>query len=85
MPRYVFNVQDGSSTRDADGTDLPDIYAAQEQAIRTSGELLRDLGARVWDGGEWRVEVSDERGQVLFALRFSAEERLGAADGSAED
>ena len=75
MPRYFFNVHDGTSLVDEDGTDLPDIYAAQSQAIRTSGEILRDLGARFWDGVEWRVEVADERGAILFVLRFSAEER----------
>lgn len=75
MPRYFFHVTDGYSTRDTDGTELPDIYAAQDQAIRTSGEILRDMGAKFWDGTEWKLEVADEQGQVLFILRFSAEER----------
>ena len=74
MPRYFFHVLDGYSTRDTDGTELPDIYAAQHMAIRTSGEILRDMGAKFWDGTEWRLEVSDDRGRVLFVLRFSAEE-----------
>ena len=75
MPRYFFHVIDGYSTRDMDGTELPNIYAAQHMAIRTSGEILRDMGAKFWDGTEWTMEVADERGQVLFILRFSAEER----------
>lgn len=81
MPRYFFNVHDGTSILDEEGTELPDIYTAQAQAIRTSGEILRDLGARLWDGAEWRVEVANERGEVLFVLRFSAEERLPVPDG----
>ena len=32
------------------------------------------MGARFWDGTEWKLEVADERGQILFVLRFSAEE-----------
>ena len=44
MPRYFFHVCDGFSTKDTDGTELPDIYAAQEEAIRLSGELLREMG-----------------------------------------
>ena len=75
MPRYFFHVLDGYSSRDTDGSELPDIYAAQHMAIRTSGEILRDMGAKFWDGTEWTMEVADERGQVLFILRFSAEER----------
>ena len=76
MPRYFFHVTDGYSIRDAEGTELPDIYAAQDQAIRTSGEILRDMGAEFWNGTEWALDVTDENGQILFALRFSAEERL---------
>ncbi len=82
MPRYFFHVNDGSSARDEDGTELPDIYAAQHLAIRTSGEMLRDMGARFWDGTEWKLEVADEQGQVLITLRFSAEERPVLTDQS---
>ena len=80
MPRYFFHVYDGSSSLDQEGTEFPDIYTAQAQAIRTSGEILRDMGAQFWDGTEWRLEVADARGQVLFVLRFSAEERPALID-----
>jgi hypothetical protein len=80
MPRYFFHVQDGSSSPDTDGTELPDIYTAQAQAIRTSGEILRDMGAKFWDGAEWKMEVADERGDTLLVLRCSAEERLVLTD-----
>ena len=76
MPRYFFHVMDGYSARDTEGTELPDIYAAQDQAIRTSGEILRDMGAEFWNGTEWMLEVTDESDQILFVLRFSADERL---------
>ena len=75
MPRYFFNVRDGHTAPDTEGTELPDIYTAQAEAIAMSGEILRDMGADLWNGTEWRLEVCDEQGQVLFVLRFSAEER----------
>jgi hypothetical protein len=80
MPRYFFHVYDGSSSPDQDGTELPDVYIAQSQAIRTSGEILRDMGAKFWDGAEWKMEVADERGDTLLVLRCSAEERLVLTD-----
>lgn len=76
MPRYFFHIIDGRDVRDEDGTELADIYVAQTEAIRLSGELLRDMGGRFWDGTGWRLEVEDERAQVLFVLHFAAEERL---------
>jgi hypothetical protein len=75
MPRYFFHVLDGYTACDADGTELRDIYAAQEQAIHMSGEILRDMGGKFWNGTEWKLEVADEHGQILFVLRFSAEEQ----------
>lgn len=74
MPRYFFNIMDGNTERDDEGTELPDIYTAQDQAVRMSGELLRDMGAKFWNGTEWKLDVLDERGEILFTLRFSAEE-----------
>ena len=85
MPRYFFNVLDGCSSSDDEGTDLPDIYAAQAMAIRTSGEVLRDMGARFWNEADWRLEVQDEHRRALFVLRFSAEELMPAGSVSGED
>jgi hypothetical protein len=74
MPRYFFDVYDSYSDLDPEGTELPDIYAAQAEAIRASGEMLRDLGAKFWDGTEWKMIVKDETGRPLFTLRFAAQE-----------
>ena len=72
MHRYFFDVHDSYS--DPEGAELPDIYAAQAEAIRASGEMLRDLGAKFWDGTEWKMILKDETGRPLFTLRFSAQE-----------
>ncbi len=76
MPRYFFNVYDGYSSLDQDGTELPDIYTAQNEAIRLSGEILREEGGKFWNGTEWKLEVTDVSGAVLFVLQFSAHEKL---------
>ena len=76
MPLYFFNVYDGYSSLDQDGTELPDIYTAQNEAIRLSGQILREKGGKFWNGTEWKLEVTDVSGAVLFVLRFSAHERL---------
>jgi hypothetical protein len=75
MPRYFFNVYDGQNIRDEDGMEFGDMYVARARAIRMSGETLCDMGLKFWDDTEWRLEVSDAKGNVLLVLRFSAEER----------
>jgi hypothetical protein len=73
-PRYFFNVIDGTSLPDRSGTELRDIYTAQDQAVRMAGELLRELRATLWNDGEWELEVTDAHGAILFVLRVLAEE-----------
>jgi hypothetical protein len=74
LPRYFFHVQDGQEIPDPTGTVLPDLDAAREQAVRFSGELLRDNAKSFWTGEEWFMEVHDDSA-LLFTLTFSARHR----------
>jgi hypothetical protein len=77
MPRYYFHLEDGQRLLDDTGLDLLDIAAAQTEAVRASGDLLKGGPlATLWDGTSWRMWVTDNpnaEGKTLFALRFSAE------------
>ena len=73
MPRYFFHLKDGSTHMDNDGVELSGHDEARTQAIVNSGEVLRDLGAKFWTSDEWRLWVTDESGETVCALRFSAE------------
>ncbi len=42
LPRFLFNVRDGVGYPDRQGTELPDLNAARNEAIRFSGALLKD-------------------------------------------
>lgn len=70
MPRYFFNVHNGSDMPDKDGTVLPDLRAAQKQAVMYAGELMQDVPDAFWDGTDWSMIVADERDMTLFTLTF---------------
>ena len=72
MPRYFFDLRDGTYLPDHEGTELPNLQAARVAAVELAGGLLKDGAAKFWDGMEWRVEVKDEAGLLLFILDFSA-------------
>ena len=75
MPRYHFNVEDGYSLPDEDGTDLRDLDNAKDEAVRLAGEILKNGGRHFWKTQtEWRMTVTDAGGQPVFTLRFAAEE-----------
>ena len=72
MPRFHFNVRDGSDLPDRDGTELPDLRTARREAVKLAGRLLLDEPDTFWEGSDWRVEVMDAAGVLLFRLDFTA-------------
>ena len=70
MPRYHFNVHDGHTDIDREGTELPDVQSARSEALRLAGAIIDDAGRRSDLGEEWRVEVMDETDLMLFRMDF---------------
>jgi hypothetical protein len=74
MPKYFFVVRHGDKTsHHSDGIAFPDIGAVQLEAIKSTGEILRNLNYPIEAGSEWRMEVVDEARRPLFSLRVIAE------------
>jgi hypothetical protein len=74
MPKYFFSVRHGDHTSEhEDGLDFPDIAVVQVEAIKSTGEILRDLDHALEAGSELRVEVADEARKPIFCLRVIAE------------
>jgi hypothetical protein len=74
MPRYFFVVRHGDETSyNSDGIEFPDMGAVQLEAIKSTGEILRDLSDPVEADSEWRMEVLDDSRKPLFSLRVITE------------
>ena len=74
MPHYFFNLRHTVLEMDHQGLELVDDHAAWGEATKTLGEILRDLDGKLLPGPEWRLEVSNDRDEALFSLRFQAED-----------
>ena len=68
MPRYHFHCADGHREPDLEGTELADDEAAQHTAIAFAGEVLKYDPKDLWQKGQWRVEVTDAQGALLFTV-----------------
>lgn len=74
MPRFFFDITDGTTTIDDMGTELPNAHAARDEAIKALPSIAVDeIGT-----GESRVVsvlMRDEAGTDLFqaSLTLSAE------------
>ena len=72
MPVYFFHVRDGVDIPDETGTECVDLAGARTQALRASGQMIEELGAKFWEDPEdWRMNVTDADGAAQFTLRFS--------------
>ena len=78
MARYFFHYRDGAEHIDRDGVELPGAGAAKLLALSTSGEAIRDLGAKFWAHPEWQTWVTDESGATLCSFTFSLDRAKAA-------
>jgi hypothetical protein len=66
--RYFFNAANGHYDRDTEGTELESAAAARVMAVRYAADILRDHPTIVWVGEDFRIEVKDETGLMLFTI-----------------
>ena len=83
MPRYYFHYRtDDELVRDTDGSELPDLEAAEQNAAEM-GRAIVDRAAST--GGDTQapgsIEITDAEGQELLYVVFWAGPKMG--DGPA--
>jgi hypothetical protein len=70
VPRYFFHLYNDLVAKDEEGTELPDLAAAREQAAEHAREMVC---ASVREGHlnlDHRIEVTDEAGKLLLTVTF---------------
>lgn len=84
MARYYFNTVDATRERDQNGLELRDVNAARKAAVRFMADLLRDDTDMVWDGRDFRIEVTDEADHsvlIVIAMAIDAKAVWPSTDG----
>lgn len=80
--RDFIHVYDGITLLDETGIELPDLTFARREAIRYAATLLETAGKRDSLGQEWRMEVTDSEGLMMFRLDFVVTDSPAAASAS---
>ena len=68
MDRFFFDIEDGATTRDNEGTELPNLHGVRDSALQLLGQELRDRGASFWDDPELRLTVRNTDHLILMRL-----------------
>ena len=79
MARYNIEVRTESHVADTTTVELEDLTKLRLEVARFVGELLRDHASQIWLDQDWRVDVTDESGLILFTMHVSAQDVPAAA------
>jgi hypothetical protein len=71
MPKYHFHLHDDLDVPDEDGSELPDLAAAEARAVLEARELMCELLKK--EGRialHYRIDIEDAGGNVLATVPF---------------
>ena len=77
MPMYHFATIDGGRDEDPEGSECASDAAARIEAIRYAGAVMNHEPDVLWDGRQFRVEVTDDDGLLLFTILMLAVDGAG--------
>jgi hypothetical protein len=72
MPRYHIELRTQSHVATTLDVDREDLTELRVEMARFVGELLKDHSAQIWVDEDWRVDVTDDSGLILFVMHISA-------------
>jgi hypothetical protein len=74
VPRYYIQLRTESHVREAIDVDRADLTELRIELAKFVGELLKEHAAQIWADEDWRVDVTDEQGLILYVIEISASE-----------
>ena len=72
MPFFHFQVRTQSHVLLTEGAELTGFDQARIEAARRVGDPLKQHAGQIWTDEEWQMDVTDEKGLILFVLHVSA-------------
>jgi hypothetical protein len=77
MPRYFFHVINGEFVPDEIGTECATADEVKDEAVRATGEMLKEQGLNIWKTKRFYMFVADEQNQTCLKLAFDVEDLTG--------
>lgn len=74
MTRYHFTTANGGLCKDPEGTELASDAEAKIMAVQFAGEVLASEPKMLWRDGQFKVEVSDDKGAIRWTVMAIATE-----------
>ena len=76
MAHFFFKLDGGDACADVVELDLPNVERAHMEARDSARDMLVDGAGQGEDRAQWRMTVTDEAGQTVLQMPFSAAFRI---------
>jgi hypothetical protein len=70
VPRYNLEIRTQNRVWETLTIDAEDHTAVRIEVGRFVGELLKDHARQIWVDEDWRVDVTDQSGLILFVMHL---------------
>ncbi len=82
MPKFHIALRTESTVSDTLDIERDNLTDLRVELARFVGEMLKDHANQIWVDEDWRVDVTDENGLILYVMHVSANEAPAAAKAS---
>lgn len=72
MARYNIALRTESHVSETLAVEMSDLTELRVEVARFVGQLLRDHANQIWVDEDWRVDVTDETGLILYVMQLTA-------------
>ena len=72
MPHYHIELRTADQVWETLDVESEDLEALRLEMARFVGELLHDHAGKIWADKDWRVDVTDDAGLILYVLSIFA-------------
>lgn len=72
MPRFNLNVRTESHIAATMIVEKDDLHSLRLEMAQFVGNLLKNHAELIWSDEDWQIDVSDDRGLIIYAMHVSA-------------
>jgi hypothetical protein len=72
LPKYYIGLRSETHLNETLEVERDDITALRLELARFVGDLLKEHAALIWEDQDWRVDVTNDTGLILFTMEICA-------------
>jgi hypothetical protein len=72
MAKFNIELRTESHVSETLEVEMKDLTALRVEVARFVGEMLREHASQIWADEDWRIDVTDQKGLILYIMQIQA-------------